>query len=182
MKTIYLLENGTWEKFDYENLSDLSEEFAKRRISIGNRTTIGNRTAIGNDTTIGYRTTIGDGTTIGNRTTIGDDTKIGDNTTIGYGTTIGDRTTIGDGTTIGDDTTILKSIFIVGSRHSVCWWQNGVINIGCKQFTIGEWMENFENIGKSEGYSDNEIEEYVEYIEICARLQGKFGFNKNEKS
>jgi len=65
-KVIYLLDEN-WNKvmFQYDELSELKDEFQKRGItigydaSIGYGASIGNRASIGDDASIGYRASIG---------------------------------------------------------------------------------------------------------------------------
>ena len=61
MKTIHLRDkNYNWKMFEYENISDISEELVKRKISIGDSASIGDRASIG------YRASIGNSASIGN--------------------------------------------------------------------------------------------------------------------
>jgi hypothetical protein len=60
-------------------------------------------------------------------------------------------------------------LFIQGSRHSICLI-NDILNIGCKQYTIEQWLENFERIGRNEGYTDQEIAEYRAYIDFALTI------------
>ena len=60
-KFIYLQEeNGNFQKYEYENISDLNEELKKRKITIGDRAKIGECAKIGADAKIGARATIGE--------------------------------------------------------------------------------------------------------------------------
>ena len=50
MKKLYLRdEDYNWIRFEYEELSDLSDEFKKNKITIGNSATIGNFATIGDE-------------------------------------------------------------------------------------------------------------------------------------
>ena len=51
------------------------------------------------------------------------------------------------------------------------WWGTGIINIGCHKNDIDYWLKNYERIGKIEGYTTDEIEEYKGYILLCEQLQ-----------
>ena len=84
---------------------------------------------------------------------------------------IGYSAKIGDSAKIGGSEIILKTIFITGTKHSINWWGKNIINIGCHKKEISWWVKNFKMIGEKEGYSENEIEEYHQYILICQRLQ-----------
>ena len=53
-KIIYLQDViGNFQKYEYEDISDLNEEFKKRKISIGNSAGIGNMAIIGDNASIG---------------------------------------------------------------------------------------------------------------------------------
>ena len=57
MKTIYLRdENYNWKSFEYENLSDLTDKFESRKISIGYGASIGSYASIGDRASIGNKT------------------------------------------------------------------------------------------------------------------------------
>jgi len=45
------------------------------------------------------------------------------------------------------------------------------IKIGCKEMSIDSWLNEFEAIGKSEGYSDKQIRAYGTFIKLCKELQ-----------
>ena len=58
-KIIYLQdENGNFQKYEYENISDLNEEFKKRNITIGYNASIGDSASIGALARIGYNASI----------------------------------------------------------------------------------------------------------------------------
>lgn len=84
---------------------------------------------------------------------------------------IGDWVHIGDGAKIGYRAHIIKSLFITGTKNSLNWYGTGIIHIGCHKKEIDWWVKNYKDIGKKEGYSEDEIEEYFEYIKICERMQ-----------
>jgi hypothetical protein len=108
---------------------------------------------------------------IGDSAEIGNYAKIGDYAKIGNSAKIRDYAEIGDYAKIGDKEVILKTIFITGTKHTISWWGKGIINIGCHKKEIEWWLKNFEMVGKKEGYTDAEIEEYHQYILICEQLQ-----------
>jgi hypothetical protein len=61
-------------------------------------------------------------------------------------------------------------LFIVGSRHSLTNAKHGFIQIGCHCKEIKWWQENFRDIGKKEGYTPDEIEEYGAYIDLFVKV------------
>jgi len=142
MKTLYLLdENYNWKQFEYENLSDLSEEFLKRRISIGNGCKLGNGCELGNECELGY------------------------------GCKLGNECKLGNGCKLGYECDVPFAIYIKGSVHFVSWWQKNIIKIGCYSLEINEWLEKFEAIGKKENYSESQIKEYKLYIDLISEMQ-----------
>lgn len=111
MKTIYLQVLGEgWESFQYTNISELEEEFAKRRIMIG------------------------------------------------------------DDCELGDDCKVPKALLISASRHSVSYWGDDAIQIGCRRYTILDWQKHFRKIGKAENYSEEQIAEHKNYIDLIATM------------
>ncbi|HEY4337335.1 MAG TPA: hypothetical protein VGM89_15600 [Puia sp.] len=93
--------------------------------------------------------------------------KIGSNATIGDDAKIGSNAKIGDDATIGDDA-VVRSICISGTGHTVLWWGEDKIQIGCKHRTIAEWIEGYQAVGCSEGYTPDQIAEYGGYIKMIA--------------
>ncbi len=183
---IYLwVTNEGWKEF---KLSD-KEELAKRNIVISNGAKIGDEAQIGDGAQIGYEAKIGDGAKIGYGAQIGYEAKIGYGAQIGYkakigygaqigykaqigdGAKIGDEAQIGDGAKIGDGAQIgdganPQCLFLTGSNHSVYYWGENKIQIGCKQHSIEEWEAQYKMIGKSQSYSESQISEYSIYISM----------------
>ena len=88
-----------------------------------------------------------------------------------YGTPgLGDGCKLGDGCELGDGCDVPKSLFISASRHTVSYWGEDVIQIGCKRYTISEWQKHFRIIGEAEGYSPEQMEEYKGYIDLIAAM------------
>ena len=71
---------------------------------------------------------------------------------------------------LGDGCDVSKSLFISASRHTVSYWGEDVIQIGCKRYTISEWQKHFRKIGEAEGYSPEQMEEYKGYIDLIAAM------------
>ena len=192
-KKIYLKdESFNWKEYEYSTIDELKEEFTKRRISIGKGASIGNGASIGYDTSIGNRASIGHGASIGDyasigdRASIGDDASIGNRASIGYGASIGydasignsasigDRASIGYDASIGNGIKLLKNFYIVGSKHLITYTGNNTLSIGCHNFTIDKWKECFKTVGEKENYSNEQIEEYYQYI-LMAEQFAKIG-------
>ena len=144
-KKIYLKdESFNWKEYEYSTIDELKEEFTKRRISIGKGASIGNGASIGYDTSIGNRASIG------------------------YGASIGYDASIGNGIKL------LKNFYIVGSKHLITYTGNNTLSIGCHNFTIDKWKECFKTVGEKENYSNEQIEEYYQYI-LMAEQFAKIG-------
>ena len=78
---------------------------------------------------------------------------------------------IGDQASIGREASILKSLFITGTKHPVNFYGTGIIHIGCYKNTIEWWEKNYKQIGEKEQYSEAQIEEYFNYIQMCKMLK-----------
>jgi hypothetical protein len=59
---------------------------------------------------------------------------------------------------------------IQGSRHFVNIPDGENIKIGCQEHPPKKWLSEFESIGKNNEYSENEIIEYKDYIELAAAM------------
>ena len=67
-----------------------------------------------------------------------------------------------------------KVLQILGSRHPVIVRSYGHITIGCHHKPLGWWEEHYRAIGRTEGYSDIEVEEYGEHIAACRRFMERY--------
>ena len=121
MKTIYLTDGINTKKCEYNDISELRDEFIKRIIAVGGSISIGDHATIFNYAVINSFVTIGENTLIGERAVIknsalignnviikdgafiGEDAFIGDNAKIGKGAIIGDAAIIGNNVMIGDN-------------------------------------------------------------------------------
>lgn len=91
--------------------------------------------------------------------------SIGSRVSICSGAFIGVRASIGSGASIGEGVSP-KCIHIIGSRHSESYWGEDAIQIGCIKKTISEWENEYNSIGKSEKYTEDQIKEYGKYINL----------------
>ena len=101
---------------------------------------------------------------LGNGCELGNRCELGDGCELGYGCELGNRCELGNGCDVP------KSLFISASRHTVSYWGEDVIQIGCKRYTISEWQKHFRKIGEAEGYSTEQMEEYKGYIDLIAAM------------
>ena len=79
---------------------------------------------------------------------------------------------------LGNGCKVPKSLFISASQHSVSYWGYDAIQIGYKKYTISEWQKHFREIGKAEGYSEEQIDEYGFYIDLIAKLHGRWNIKQ----
>lgn len=77
---------------------------------------------------------------------------------------------LGYGCQLGNGCDVPKSLFISASSHTVSYWGEDVIQIGCKRCTISEWQKHFRKIGEAEGYSPEQMEECKGYIDLIAAM------------
>ena len=103
---------------------------------------------------------------------VGDGCKLGDGCELGNGCELGKVCKLGNGCKVP------KSLFISASQHSVSYWGYDAIQIGCKKYTISEWQKHFREIGKAEGYSEEQINEYGFYIDLIAKLHGRWNIKQ----
>ena len=64
----------------------------------------------------------------------------------------------------------LPIVTIIGSRHTF-QFLNDIIKIGCHEYSIDYWLENYKTIGKSENYTEAQIKEYGKYIMMIKNLK-----------
>ena len=97
---------------------------------------------------------------------------------VGYGCELSDGCELGNCCELGNGCKVPKSLFISASQHSVSYWGYDAIQIGCKKYTISEWQKHFREIGKAEGYSEEQIDEYGFYIDLIAKLHGMWNIKQ----
>lgn len=103
---------------------------------------------------------------------LSDGCKLGNCCELGNGCKLGKVCKLGNGCKVP------KSLFISASQHSVSYWGYDAIQIGYKKYTISEWQKHFREIGKAEGYSEEQIDEYGFYIDLIAKLHGRWNIKQ----
>ena len=103
---------------------------------------------------------------------LSDGCKLGNCCELGNGCELGNYCKLGNGCKVP------KSLFISASQHSVSYWGYDAIQIGYKKYTISEWQKHFREIGKAEGYSEEQIDEYGFYIDLIAKLHGRWNIKQ----
>ena len=104
--------------------------------------------------------------------------EVGDDCELGNYCELSDGCKLGDDCELGYYCKVPKSLFISASRHSVSYWGYDAIQIGCKKHTISEWQKHFREIGKAAGYSEEQIDEYGFYIDLIAKLHGRWNIKQ----
>ena len=74
---------------------------------------------------------------------------------------------IGNNSIIGNNVKV-KCLSFSGTRNHVSYWGEDAIQIGCKKYTISDWLANYKEVGGQQQYTSKEIEEYGEYINIIS--------------
>ena len=64
-------------------------------------------------------------------------------------------------------------LYIQGTRHSLTLCSHMQIAIGCHVHDISDWKKRYKAIGRSEGYTKEQIEEYGKYIELMAKASSR---------
>ena len=104
--------------------------------------------------------------------------EVGDGCELSDGCKLGDGCELGKVCKLGNGCKVPKSLFISASQHSVSYWGYDAIQIGYKKYTISEWQKHFREIGKAEGYSEEQIDEYGFYIDLIAKLHGRWNIKQ----
>jgi hypothetical protein len=72
-------------------------------------------------------------------------------------------------------------VYILGSRHPVSQTGPDTVGIGCLQFPIDYWLDNYEAIGRKYQYTPLQIEEYGCYLRAIQHvIEGERGERTNE--
>jgi len=179
------------------------EVLEERHISLGQEVRLGVGVRIGNHVRIGDQVILGEGVCIlegvvihscsevGKGTKVGERVFVSHNVSIGDGVRVGANAMINAGARIGRDVHIPKLmrvgsgglipdfakpkfLHIVGTCDSVSYWGEDRIDIGCLSYTIQEWVEKGEKIGRERCYSAVQIKEYMRYIAIIKEMHEGF--------
>lgn len=188
----------SWIPFSFNSLFELKDEFETREIIIGEGVSIGDDSYLANSVYIGDYSRIGRGvhlkkgvqigstSDISNFVEIGEAVsvcracKVGECSLIGFGSTINSDSKIGDSCIIPSrsyigmsanipDSTKVKPIRIDGTKDSVLYWGEDIIEIGCQRHSISKWLEFGEMIAHAHGYKGL-IDEYRIYVEMIAKI------------
>ena len=136
----------------------------------------------GNAQVYGNARVSGDARVYGNARVSGDAQVYGNAQVSGNARVSGDAQVSGNARVSGDarvygDAWESSPLYIHGTRHALTLCSHNQIAAGCHVHSIAEWLKRYKVIGRSEGYSKNQIEEYGVYLNLLAatakRLQPK---------
>ena len=106
----------------------------------------------------------------GNRLMIGPNVQAPDGinlSIIGQGVSIGEGASIGQGVRIGERAEFKKSpLAVQGSRGIAIQHSPGKIAVECEVHTYAQWKRHYKSIGKANGYTPEEIEEYGRILDF----------------
>lgn len=60
------------------------------------------------------------------------------------------------------------------NKHFAYYTYNDSIKIGCHYASIKEWLRDYKEVGKSEGYTDLQIKLYGQFIKNCDLIHRKY--------
>ena len=105
----------------------------------------------------------------GNAEVHGNSEVSGDALVSGNARVYGNAEVHGNAEVSGDDWE-KSTLQIQGTFNFLNVYKKGFLKIGCKEFSLEFWKENFEKIGKENGYTDEQIIEYGLYIDLAIKL------------
>lgn len=62
-----------------------------------------------------------------------------------------------------------KILYFRYNKHTAYYTYTDNISIGCQTSSIKQWKKEYKKIGKSEGYTKDEIEMYGAFIKMCEK-------------
>ena len=134
----------------------------------------GNAQVSGNAWVCGDAWVCGNAWVSGNAQVSGDAWVSGDAQVYGDAWVYGDARVYGNAWVCGD-AWCFSPLQIQGTKHFVTTCTHTHISIGCQKFTVSEWQGSYQQIGKQQGYTPDQIAEYGMLIALCADwLKAKF--------
>ena len=64
------------------------------------------------------------------------------------------------------------------NRHTAHFLSDNTLQIGCHTHDLKTWLDGYVEIGKKEGYTEREIQEYGRFIKGCIKIQASMDENK----
>ena len=71
---------------------------------------------------------------------------------------------------VSGDAWVFSPLYIQGPRHALTNCKYGYIQIGCHCNTFAYWQKHYKAIGRAEGYTEEEIEQYGLFIQMFAKI------------
>jgi hypothetical protein len=72
----------------------------------------------------------------------------------------------------------LPIVQIGGSKHWITMLGADRVDIGCQSHPLAVWLEKYDAIGSKEKYTDHEIEEYADYLQLLKRRVDAYAARK----
>jgi len=153
----------------YGQIGDLGGWIEKESNLSGDAWVSGNARVYGDARVSGDANIYGDAWVSGNAKVYGNAQVYGDANVYGDAWVSGNAKVSGNAQVSGDAWE-QSPLQIQGTKHFVNVCKKGYLQIGCKSFTFEYWKDNFETIGKQNGYSVEQIKEYGLYIDLAINL------------
>jgi len=132
MKIIWLGGKRGGKRYEYSELTELTQVFMSAGIKVGRGVTFGDEVSIGNGVSIGHRCRIGEKVSIGYRCRIE-----------------------------------ISPMYIASDLPYIFNGYHDRIQIGCKDYTVNEWLENYRDIAASANITDEcVIQKYFAMIQF----------------
>ena len=81
----------------------------------------------------------------------------------------GDARVSGNAQVFGD-AWACSPLYIQGTKHALTNSRHGYISIGCHENTFEYWQAHYKAIGRAEGYTAEETEQYGLFIQIFVKI------------
>ena len=65
-------------------------------------------------------------------------------------------------------------------QHDVIAFDTGQVSISCHMYDISRWLQSYRTVGKKEEYTDDEIADYGDRLELCAKWIARQKGRKSE--
>ena len=113
----------------------------------------------------------GDAQVYGNARVYGDARVYGNAWVYGNAQVSGDAQVYGNARVYGNAWD-KSPLYIQGTKHSIVMYDSKRLKIGCQIHSIKQWLSHGERIGRMNGYTEAELEEYRLYVELAAKRYG----------
>jgi UDP-3-O-[3-hydroxymyristoyl] glucosamine N-acyltransferase len=111
----------------------------------------------------------GDAQVYGNARVSGNAQVSGDARVSGNAQVYGDAQVYGNARVSGN-AWVSSPLYIQGTKHALTNSKYGHIAIGCHEHTFEYWQEHYKAVGRAEGYTTEEIEQYGLFIQIFSKI------------